>query len=184
MALNSPGAPPVYDPRTVGLHWWVALGVVSQWILGRSIDAFPAGPLRVDARSAHILLGLAVLALAAWRIIWRLRFAPQLAPAGPPAIRRLARVMHTALYLLLVATLGLGLALEWVRGDSLFNLFKIPALDPHHREWRRQVGSVHELLANLLLATATAHALAGLIHAAVWRDGVLGRMIPALRRAH
>jgi cytochrome b561 len=181
MSETSQAGPARYDPRSVRLHWWVALGVACQWILGRTIDWFPAGSWRVDARSTHLLVGVTVLGLLLWRLVWRLRFAPRLTPAGPSLISGLAATVHVLLYLLLIATLGLGLILEWVRGDSVFNLFKIPALDPTHREWRHQLGGIHGLFANLLLALAALHAAGALVHAVVWRDGVLSRMIPALR---
>jgi cytochrome b561 len=179
--MNREPAPAAYDPRSVRLHWGVALLIAFQWLGGRNIDIFPAGPLRIDWRSAHIAVGLAVLALIIWRLVWKLTRASRPEPAGPRAARVAALAVHWSLYALAFAVLILGVALEWVRGDSIFNLFKIPALDPSHKEWRRQAGDIHGLFANLVLSLACLHALAAVIHAAVWRDGVLGRMIPALR---
>ena len=46
-----------------------------------------------------------------------------------------------------------------------------------------EVGASKYVTENLLLGVAGFHALAAVVHALAWKDGVLGRMIPALRRA-
>ena len=66
----------------------------------------------------------------------------------------------------------------WVRGDTLFNLFKITAFDPDNKALRRTVGDLHGLCANAVLILAACHACAGLFHHYVWKDGVLQRMLP------
>ena len=86
--------------------------------------------------------------------------------------------MHGLLYLLLAAVLVLGVANVWVRGDSIFGLFKVPAFDPTDRALRRTVGGLHELSVNLLLVLGGLHALAGLFHHVVLKDQVLRRMLP------
>ncbi len=169
-----------YDSRSVAFHWATAVLVVVQWAGAQVIDWFPRGPLRVDARSAHILIGILLLAIVVMRLLWRLTHAQRPEPAGPKAVRTLAPLVHWLLYTLVIAVLLVGAVTESVRGDSFFGLFKIPAFAAD-RALRSQMESLHELLANTLLIVAGAHAVAGLIHAWVWRDGVLGRMIPALR---
>ncbi len=170
-----------YDRRSIRLHWWVALLLAFQWLGGRNIDFFPVGWQRIDWRSFHMLVGLTVLGLILWRLVWKLKYAPKLDPAGPRAAHLAAVTVHWSLYALVFAVLGLGIAVEWVRGDSIFNLFKIPALDPSHREWRRKVGDLHGLFANVVLGLALFHAAASVVHAVIWKDGIMGRMIPALR---
>lgn len=174
---------PTYGPRAVWLHWLTAGLILFQWIFGRNIDWFHAGPERVDARSVHMLVGLVVLAFVVWRIWRRFSHPVALASAGPGWARAAAFATHWSLYALVLALLLAGVFTAWVRGDSIFGLFEIPAFDPAHRELRHQVGRFHGLLANLVLWLAAFHALAALAHEGVWRDGVLGRMIPVLRKA-
>ena len=50
-----------HDPVTVALHWVTAALVAALWTIGQTVDFFPNGPLRIDYRSIHILLG-AILA--------------------------------------------------------------------------------------------------------------------------
>ena len=64
------------------------------------------------------------------RVIWRLRRGRSLPGVGGALMELVARLTHWALYLLILATLVLGLANVWVRGDVIFNLFTVPAFDP------------------------------------------------------
>jgi cytochrome b561 len=71
-----------------------------------------------------------------------------------------------------------GMFLVYVRGDSIFGLFTVPALDPGNKALRHDIAEVHETIAALLLIVAGLHALAALVHHYVLRDGVLRRMWP------
>jgi cytochrome b561 len=172
-----------YDSRSISLHWLTAALVVVQWLGAHIIDWFPRGPLRVDVRSVHLLIGVALLAILAIRLTWRLSGAQRpRPPPGPKIVSGLATSVHWTLYALVIAVLFAGVVNTVVRGDSVFGLFKIPAFHPQDPLLRGQVESLHETLANLLLIVAGAHAVAALAHQWLWRDGVLGRMIPSLRR--
>lgn len=93
----------------------------------------------------------------------------------------MARLTHWVLYCgLIFAALVLGLANVWVRGDSLFNLFAVPAYDPGNRALRRLIGGWHALAANGIMILAGLHAAAALFHHYVLRDGVLRRMLPGV----
>jgi len=87
-------------------------------------------------------------------------------------------VTQWGLYALLVAMVLVGMFLAWTRGDSIFNLFSIPAFDPGNRALADQVQEVHATIAWLILALAGLHASATLVHRCLWHDGVLGRMLP------
>ena len=166
-----------YDTRTVVLHWLTALLVVALWAVGQTIDAFPKGAPRITARSLHIAGGALLALLLVVRIIWRADpRSVRLPPADTGWLGKLATLTHFVLYGLLCAAVLAGLASTWVRGDNLFNLVTLPAVDPGNRDLRETVEELHELSANLLLVVACLHALAALVHHAVWRDGVLRRM--------
>jgi cytochrome b561 len=171
-----------YDSRSVAFHWVTALLVIVQWVGAHAIDMFPKGPLRVDARSTHIAIGVALLVVVIARLVWRFTHAQRPALVGPAPLRITAVTMHWMLYGLVLAVLIIGVANVVVRGDSIFGLFKIPAFDPQNKALRAQVGDVHEWLANILLVAAGLHAIAALIHDRLWQRGSLARMIPALRK--
>ena len=63
-------------------------------------------------------------------------------------------------------------------GDSIFNLFSIPAYAPDDKALRSFVQDWHATLATTVLILAGVHAGAALVHRYLWHDGVLARMMP------
>ena len=152
--------------------------VVTQWLGAQTIDWFPRGPLRVDARSVHITVGVLLAALLAARVLWRVTGGRRLPLADRGAVNLVAKGTHWGLYALLTAMVLVGLFLAWTRGDSIFNLFSIPAYDPTDKALPDQVQDVHATIGWLILALAGLHAAAALVHRYLWHDAVLARMLP------
>ncbi len=169
-----------YDSVTIALHWTTAGLVGLLWLIGQTIDFAPSGPLRVDYRSLHMLLGITLAGVFTARVIWRLKRGRSLPGVGNELMEWTARLTHWALYLLILATLVLGLANVCVRGDVIFNLFTVPAFDPANKALRKLIGDWHALAANAILILAGVHATAALFHHTILRDGVLRRMLPML----
>lgn len=169
-----------YDGRTIFYHWATVLLVVLQFALAWTIDDFPRGALRVDARSAHITLGslLAVLLIA--RLAWRAKGGRRLPAADPGVVHVAAKATHWGLYLLLLAMVSVGFFLTWVRGDNFYNLFAIPAFDPSNQPLRRETQELHATIGWIIIGVAGVHAVAALAHRYLWRDGVLARMLPGV----
>lgn len=171
-----------YDPTTMALHWIVAVGVAGQWLGAHAIDSFPPGPLRVDARSAHICVGAVLLAILVFRGGWRLRRGRSFERSERPVLRLAASAMQLALYGLTGAVLILGGFNTWLRGDSIFGWFHIARFGDfgtaERHQFANQVVALHRNAANLLLVLAAMHATAAIAHHAVLRDNVLRRMTP------
>ena len=170
-----------YDRVTILFHWITAVLVTGQWLGAQTIDWFPRGPLRVDARSVHITLGVLLTVTIAARLIWRVTEGRRLPLADKGALNLIAKATHWGLYALIIAMVLVGMALAWVRGDSLFNLFSIPAYDPGNTALAHQIGSLHATIGWIIVGAAGLHAAAALAHQFLWRDGVLARMIPQLK---
>jgi cytochrome b561 len=166
----------------MSFHWITAALVAAQWLGAQVIDWFPSGAPRVDARSVHIIGGVLLLALLILRLAWRATGGRRLSPADGGWAGVVARMTHWGLYALLGAMVLVGLVLTWARGDSIFNLFHVPALAPSSQvlahQLRHQLQEVHALLGYLILGLAGLHAAAALAHRFVWQDGVLARMLP------
>ena len=171
-----------YDDRTVFLHWATALLILVAWASGQTIDWFPKGPIKIDARSVHFVLGMTIAALTAYRLIWRstggTRFHGDSPLQSLPAL-----AVKIALYLLILATVGLGLYNLFLRGDSIFNLVSAPKIGVMTAAARHTtvnaVTSLHVLCVNLILSLAGMHALAALVHRFVLKDQVFQRMWPS-----
>ncbi len=166
-----------YDRTTIALHWVTALLVVAQWCIAKMIDWAPRGAPRVPMRSLHLTVGVILVVLIAARIVWRATRGRRLPAADPGALHALAKATHWGLYALVVATLALGLALWWVRGDTWFFVFGPPAYDPANAGLRSLVGTWHETLGDRHPLARGAARRRGPGASPFWRDGVLDRMI-------
>jgi cytochrome b561 len=94
-------------------------------------------------------------------------------------MKRISTAVHFALYVLLATTVILGVANAWVRGNNIFGLFSLPSFAPGDKALRGQIEDLHSWSANTLVILAGIHALAGLWHHYILKDGVLRRMLPA-----
>lgn len=167
-----------YDTTTIVFHWVTAILVATQWLGAQTIDWFPKGALRVDARSLHISGGVLLTAILLSRIIWRLTAGRRLPLADGRGLSVVAKATHWGLYALLAAMVLVGMTLAWTRGDSIFNLFTLPQFDPGNHALADQVQQVHATIGWIIVGVAGLHAVAALFHRLIWRDGVLARMLP------
>jgi cytochrome b561 len=167
-----------HDPVLIALHWLTAGLVGALWIIGQTIDFAPRGTLRVDYRSLHMLLGVVLGGVLIVRLAWRGTRGGLLPPLDHGVLRVIASTTHTLLYLLLIGTVGLGVANAWVRGDSVFNLFSLPSFSPGNKLLRGTIGDYHALAANTVLILAGFHAAAALFHHFIMGDVTLRRMLP------
>lgn len=167
-----------YDGVSILLHWLTAVLVAILWTLGQTIDFFPKGALRIDARSVHILLGATLGIVLLVRVLWRASAGRRLPSANTGWLGIVARIVHYGLYLLVTATVVLGVCNAWQRGDVLFNLYTIPKLIPGDLALRRTLEELHGDFADVVVIVAGLHAAAALAHHYLLRDPVLRRMLP------
>ncbi len=170
-----------YDVMTIRYHWITALLVVLLWVAGQTIDDFARGVPRTGVRSLHILTGAALALIVLGRLYWRFSNGTRLPAANQGAADLAARAVHGILYLLLLATVGLGIANAWIRGDTILWIGKIPSIAPDNKGLKETVENLHGLCANATLILAALHAAAGLVHQYVLKDGLLLRMMPERR---
>lgn len=169
------------------LHWLTAALVVLSWLLGTFGDAFPRGAPRSAALWVHISIGLAILALLAVRIVWRLLDTPPSlleTSQFEPWMGMAAKASHLALYGLLIVTPVVGIVVQFARGDALpiFGLVEIASPWVKDRAFAGTMREIHETLANGLMIVAALHAAAALAHHWVLHDRTLARMLPGIAR--
>lgn len=175
-APNEPAA--TYDGPSIVLHWLTVGLVVILWTLGQTIDFFPKGGPKIDARSVHITLGATLALVLLVRILWRVTAGRRLPLANAGWLGGTAKAVHYGLYLLVAATVVLGILNAWQRGDTLFNFYTIPKLVPGDVALRRTLQGLHGDFADVVLIVAGLHAAAALAHHFLLRDRVLRRMLP------
>jgi cytochrome b561 len=126
-----------YDSVTIARHWTTAGLVGPLWTIGQTIDFASSGALRVNYRSLHMLLGATLAGVLVTRVVWRLRRGRSLPGAGGALLELVARLTHWALCLLVLTTLGLGLANVWIPGDVILTCSPCPHSIPPTRHSRR-----------------------------------------------
>lgn len=182
------------------LHWVMALIIAFEVPLGFIMTANYVASLRDEAAHAmhvvlnqvHYTLGFMVLLLVSFRVFWRLRHpVPVLPRAQTPLQRRLARVTHWALYLLLFLLPLSGWAAVSVLGNTerygetpiwLFGWDIVPPLlDQRPLDDAFGYGffaRIHRWAIYIGGGLLTLHVTAALHHHLVRRDGLLWRMWP------
>ncbi len=170
-----------YDSATVALHWVTAILVAVLWVSAHAIGWAGHGAPATLIRSGHITLGLLLIVVLLARLAWRLGPGRRLPAADRGAMHLAAKATHYGLYALLVGTALLGIANWLTHGGTLWGAVAIPKLDFSALATARTIRGWHGLAANAILILAGVHAAAALFHHYVWRDGVLGRMLPVAR---
>lgn len=153
-----------YSRAQIALHWATAVLVLISFVSHEGMkDAWRAflratGETMGPGAWLHVVSGLAILALAVWRLGLGISNGAPSAPQGSSALMaRAASAVHWGLYAVLL-TLPLTGAVAWFGGI-------------------RDLGEVHEALFNLGLALVAIHVAAALWHHFVLRDGLIARMI-------
>jgi cytochrome b561 len=159
------------------LHWLSVALIAALWVEEQSRSLFPAGS-RPTVRSVHIGLGIALVVVLFFRIVWRLTGGRKLPDVNEGLLEWGSTIGHYLLYALAIAALGLGLSLELARGDTIFGLFDFPTVVSGDRALTRALRGYHALAANALVIVACGHAVIALFHHYFLRDGILSRMTP------
>lgn len=166
-----------YDRTTIVFHWATVILVALLWTSAQTIDFFPRGDGRVPMRSLHMLMGVLLGCVIVARILWRANGGRKRPPA-PDLMDLGAHLVHYLLYVLLAATVLLGLSNVWMRGDIFFFLFKVTPFDATNVALRSLVEDLHAYAANGTVIVAGVHAVAALFHHFVLHDSILRRIMP------
>jgi cytochrome b561 len=175
-------SPERYGTIPIVLHWTMAVLVIAAWVLGTFGDELPRGTVRAVGQFVHISAGLAILAILAVRLVWRLVDPPP-APEKTPFGRwadYAGKSAHWLLYGLLAAVVVAGITNQFADGEALpvFGVFDIASPWAKDHQFAEAAEEVHELLANALLIVVGLHTAAALAHHWLLRDRTLSRMLP------
>lgn len=179
--MNQQTPTPRYSTLSISLHWLMLLLIAGVYACIELKGNFPKGSdTRELLKQWHFMLGLSVFALVWLRILARiLTPTPAITPALPSWQTIPAKLMHVALYSLMIGAPLAGWLILSAAGKSIpfFGLELPPLLDKNPelasaiKEWHELAGSAGYWLIGL-------HAAAGLFHHFVVRDNTLARMLP------
>ncbi len=185
-----------YTPVAISLHWVLAIMLLGMVFMGWYMEDLREELLSGGAvtlqevqftYNAHKTVGLIILALSLFRLVWRLTHpGPGLPEGMKPWEKTVATGTHWAFYAIMI---GMPLG-GWMAASAspfptlLFNnpdlvLPKLPV--PQSQELEEQLGSAHGAGGWAILVLTALHVGAALKHQFFDRDNLLGRMLPFLK---
>jgi cytochrome b561 len=177
----------VYDPVARGTHWLLAALAVGVVSFGWASEAAVRGtPARNSLLLLHRSIGITILAVVLFRILWRRHHPPPRLPAVVGRPRQvLAHLTQSGLDSMLVAMPLAGWVNTAAAGHaiSLFGVVSIPAVLPVNGRLAQLAIAVHLVGQYAVYLLVGLHIAGALEHAVIRRDGVLDRMLPRRRVA-
>ncbi len=163
------------------LHWATAILVVAAFTYGPGGSEQRVYSLAKDFdRQIHETLGISVFAITLLRLVWRAFDAPPDDPPMPQWMRVTSKVVHAALYILLLAVPLTAISGAWLEGHPVTFLgnIRVEPLLPEAHAVGSAIASIHTWLGDTILWVAGLHAVAALYHHFLLRDRVLRSMMP------
>ena len=163
------------------LHWAIAGLLAFQIGMGFGLESVPSGSGRFEAFQLHKSLGFLILLLSVARVAVRLLLKRPEAMPDAPWARTLSRLVHSGLYLFMIATPLTG----WIMASAsrlkvptvLFDLVPLPHL-PVGEGAHDIASGAHETLAIAGAALIVLHIAGALRHQFAKGQALLARMMP------
>ncbi len=170
-----------YGLVSIVFHWLLALIIVSLFALGYyMVDLNYYHQWYKTAPELHKSIGFVCFVLMLLRLMWRIgQITPRHLPSHTAVERKLGKIMHQMLYLLVFIIMISGYLISTAdgRGIAVFEFFDVPALGVSIENQEDIAGLVHKWLAYLLIALVVLHAWAALKHHFIDKDDTLKRMM-------
>lgn len=170
-----------YSTLSISLHWLMLLLIAAVYACIELKGNFPKGSdTRELLKQWHFMLGLSVFALVWLRLLARLiRPAPPITPALPNWQAVPAKLMHLALYVLMIGLPLAGWLVLSAAGKPIpFFGLELPALIGKNPDLAGNLKEWHELGGVIGYWLIGLHAVAAVVHHHILRDDTLTRMLP------
>lgn len=170
-----------YGSLSIGLHWLMLLLFIAVYALIELRGIYPKGS---DPREAmktwHFMIGMLIFWLTWLRLAARFSGpTPDIAPVPPSWQQLLAKLVHLALYALMIGMpLGGWLLLSASGKPIPFFGLQLPALIGENKELADQLKEIHEVFGTIGYYLIGIHVVAALYHHYFVRDNTLLRMLP------
>jgi cytochrome b561 len=169
-----------YGKLTIALHWFMFALLAAVYACIELRELFPRGSdPRNLLKTWHFMLGLSVFALVWVRLAARLAGGTPPITPPPPALLALAgKVVHVALYALMIAMPIGGWLILSAEGEPVpFWGLTLPPLVGPNEELAELIEEIHETAGTVGYWLIGLHAAAALFHHYVLRDNTLRRML-------
>ncbi|MEO7065425.1 MAG: cytochrome b [Rhodanobacter sp.] len=183
--MNWKNATDRYGSLSIFMHWLMLALLIGVYACINLRELYPKGSdLRDGLKMWHFMFGLSVFALVWLRLA--IRFvtpSPQMSQHIAMWQRRLAGLMHAALYAFLIIMPVLGW-LTLSAGGRVIPFFglELPALIAPDKAFASSVKEVHETIGTIGYYLIGLHAAAALFHHYVVHDDTLLRMLPRRKK--
>lgn len=167
-----------YAPLAVWLHWTLALLIIGMIGLGWYMLSIEDDPGAGWFFNLHKSIGLIIAGLVLLRLVWRLGHQPAPLPASiAPWQVSASKAGHGLLYAAMITMPFFGIVGSMLsKKDFLFFGILLPrVLQPNH-DLAELFFEAHSVTAWILVGLISLHALAGLKHLVIDKDGVFQRM--------
>lgn len=170
-----------YGSLSIGLHWLMLLLIAGVYACIELRGNFPKGSdIREGLKTWHFMLGLSILVLVLVRLAAHfIGTVPRIEPDPPKWQTLFARLMHIALYALMIGMPLLGWLTLSAEGKLVpFFGLQLPSLVGESKSiagWAKELHETGGTVGYLLIGL---HAAAALFHHYVVRDNTLQRMLP------
>ncbi len=174
-----------YSAISIAMHWLMFLLMVAVYACIELREFYPKGS---DPREAlkmwHFMLGLCVFLLIWVRLFFIFRRqSPEIVPTPPRWQKGLAKVVHIALYVLMIGLPILGWLMLSAKGKIIpFFGLELPALMGKNKALGDLFKEIHETGGTIGYYLIGLHAVAGLFHHYFMRDNTLVRILPRRRK--
>lgn len=175
-----------YGSLSIAMHWLMLVLLVAVYASIELRELFPKGSdIREALKTWHYMLGLSVFVLVWLRLAIHLSGpTPRIVPESASWQRLSARLMHLALYALMIAMPLAGwLVLSAAAKPIAFFGFELPPLVSENKGLADVLEEIHETGGTVGYYLIGLHAAAALFHHYVTRDNTLTRMLPRRRAA-
>ena len=173
-----------YSATAIALHWVLGAALVGMFAVGLYMTDLPFSPLRLKLYNWHKWAGMTILALSAFRLLWRITHpAPELpkhiAQPMPRWQHWAHHGTHYALYALFFVVPLIGWAYSSAAGFPIvvFGVLPMPDLLAPDKALAELIKPFHEISAFALAGLVVVHVAAALKHQFWDRDSLLDRML-------